>query len=210
VREWVPLLLAGSAFIAVALSPVSSRIETNSAVRAAVHAVPARNRNDRIYLNHDQLAQAYAAGLIDRPIRSILNVPHRLAYGEFVWNDDGVPAGPVWVRVDLATQLISVFRAGDEIGTAVVLYGAAKKETPRRVFRILEMEKDHQSSSYGGAPMPYTLRLTGDGVSIHGSAVRPGYATHGCIGVPLEFARRLFGQAHKGDQVLILSSSQTI
>jgi len=41
-------------------------------------------------------------------------------------------------------------------------------------------------------------------VAIHGSNVREGYATHGCIGVPLEFARLLFGAAVKGDQVVIL------
>lgn len=53
--------------------------------------------------------------------------------------------------------------------------------------------------------MPYTLQLTSDGVSIHGSMVRSGAATHGCIGVPLEFARRLFGQARVGDEVVIVA-----
>jgi len=152
---------------------------------------------------------AYASGLIDRPVRSILKVPHPLTYGEFVWDDRGVPSGPVWVRVDLESQLISVFRAGHEIGTAVVLYGAERKQTPRGIFPILAKDRDHRSSTYGNAPMPYALRLTGDGVSIHGSNVRWGYATHGCIGVPLDFARRLFSEVHKGDQVVILSSSGT-
>lgn len=53
--------------------------------------------------------------------------------------------------------------------------------------------------------MPYTLQLTNDGVSIHGSTVRWGAATHGCIGVPLEFARRLFNQAKVGDEVTIIA-----
>jgi len=52
--------------------------------------------------------------------------------------------------------------------------------------------------------MPYMLRLTRDGVAIHGSNVREGWATHGCIGVPLDFARRLFEEAAKGDMVTIL------
>ena len=52
--------------------------------------------------------------------------------------------------------------------------------------------------------MPYTLRLTDDGVSIHASSVRWGAATHGCIGVPLDFARLLFGAAGKGDFVVIV------
>jgi lipoprotein-anchoring transpeptidase ErfK/SrfK len=54
--------------------------------------------------------------------------------------------------------------------------------------------------------MPYTLRLTDDGVSIHGSTVRWGAATHGCIGVPLEFARRLFEASRVGDDVLIVAA----
>jgi lipoprotein-anchoring transpeptidase ErfK/SrfK len=41
-------------------------------------------------------------------------------------------------------------------------------------------------------------------VAIHGSNVREGWATHGCIGVPSEFAKELFGAAKKGDLVVIL------
>lgn len=136
-------------------------------------------------------------------ISSILNVRKRMKYGEFVWDDAGVPAGPVWVRIDLGKQLISVFRAGHEIGTAVILYGADEKPTPVGKLAVLEKRKDHRSSLYD-APMPYTMRLTDDGVAIHGSDVRWGAATHGCIGVPLHFADRLFEQVKVGDPVVIL------
>jgi lipoprotein-anchoring transpeptidase ErfK/SrfK len=54
--------------------------------------------------------------------------------------------------------------------------------------------------------MPFTLRLTDDGISIHGSDVRWGAATHGCIGVPLDFAEKLFDQAALGDKVAIVAS----
>ena len=87
-------------------------------------------------------------------------------YGDYRWDDSGVPAGPAWVRVDLDTQLISVFRAGHEIGTAVIVYGGDNKETPTGKLHILARARDHRSSLYDAA-MPYTLRLTGDGVSIH-------------------------------------------
>jgi lipoprotein-anchoring transpeptidase ErfK/SrfK len=66
--------------------------------------------------------------------------------------------------------------------------------------------KDHYSSTYDRAPMPYTLRLTNDGVSIHGNNVLQGYASHGCVGVPNGFARRLFDQARVGDEVFILGA----
>lgn len=137
-------------------------------------------------------------------IRSLLNVDRRMHYGEFVWNDDGVPAGPSWVRVDLAAQTVSIFRAGHEIGTAVILYGTDGHATPIGAFRVLEKDKDHWSHSYD-APMAYMLRLTDDGVAIHASDVEKGFATHGCIGVPLAFARRLFEAMKQGDSVVILS-----
>ena len=163
---------------------------------------------DRIFLTKAQLFQAHAEGAIDRDIQSVLDVRKRMHYGEFIWNDRNVPKGPVWVRVDLKSQLISIFRSGHEIGTAVVLYGADEKQTPDGVFPVIAKIKDHKSATYNGAPMPYTLRLTQDGVAIHGSDVRWGAATHGCIGVPVEFAQKLFGQVAKGDQVLIISDKR--
>lgn len=136
-------------------------------------------------------------------VRSVLNVTAPMQFGDFVWNEDRIPAGAVWVRIDLARQILSVFRDGHEIGSAVILYGTDGKPTPTGSFTILEKDAHHFSRSYD-APMPYMLRLTADGVAIHGSNVREGWATHGCIGVPLEFARLLFGVAGKGDPVAIL------
>lgn len=139
----------------------------------------------------------------DPNIKSVLNIPARLKHGEFAWNDRNVPAGPVWVRVDLSKQILSVFRAGHEIGTAVITYGAGTKPTPAGKFNVLWKQKDHQSSLYDAA-MPYTLRLTNDGVSIHGGDVQPGRATHGCVGVPIGFARLVFSQVGVGDPVVVL------
>jgi lipoprotein-anchoring transpeptidase ErfK/SrfK len=158
---------------------------------------------ERIPIAPDSVRKALAAGLIDRPVKTVLNVPAKMRYGDFRWDDKGVPAGPIWIRVDLGTQLISVFRSGHEIGTAVILYGADSVPTPIGKFPVLAKFRDHQSATYD-AKMPYTLRLTADGVSIHASDVRWGYATHGCIGVPAEFAAKLFDVASVGDEVMIV------
>ena len=83
-----------------------------------------------------------------------------MTYGDFRWDDKGVPAGPAWVWVDLDSQMLSVFRSGHEIGTAVILYGADGVPTPTGKFPILAKLKDHRSITYDNAPMPYTLRLT--------------------------------------------------
>jgi lipoprotein-anchoring transpeptidase ErfK/SrfK len=147
------------------------------------------------------------AGELDRPIASLLTIEKPLEYGEFRWDDRDIPAGKTWIRVDLKSQVLSVFRANHEIGTSVILYGADSKKTPPGTYHILAKAKVHRSSLYD-AEMPFTLRLTDDGISIHGSNVRWGAATHGCIGVPLDFARVLFGAVGNGDEVVVLASDR--
>lgn len=136
-------------------------------------------------------------------VKRILKIDHPLRHGDYVWDDAGVPAGPVVITIDLKAQTLSVFRAGYEIGVAVILYGATDKPSPLGTFPILQKDADHYSNLYDNAPMPYTLRLTNDGVAIHGSDVKWGKATHGCIGVPTAFARKLFRVAKLKDPVII-------
>ena len=137
-------------------------------------------------------------------VQSMLNITRRMSYGDFVWNEDGIPAGPIWVRVDLSRQLLSVFRGGHEIGAAVILFGTDGKPTPLGRFSILEKDAHHVSNLYD-APMPFMLRLTNDGVAIHAANVREGWATHGCVGLPPDFAAKLFATARRGDMVVIVA-----
>jgi hypothetical protein len=44
------------------------------------------------------------------------------------------PQGPVVITVDLAAQVVSIFRDGYEIGTAAIIYGADNMPTPLGVF----------------------------------------------------------------------------
>ncbi|UZK67927.1 L,D-transpeptidase family protein [Sphingomonas sp. M1-B02] len=140
-----------------------------------------------------------------RLVRSLLKVRKPLRFGGYVWKSDDVPQGDVWVRVDLSRQTLSVFRAGHEIGTTVILYGTGGKPTPVGTFPIIERAKQHRSTIYD-ADMPFMLRLTNDGIAIHASNVRTGFATHGCIGIPLAFARLLYDQVSRGDLVAIVGS----
>lgn len=137
-------------------------------------------------------------------VKRILDIPGTLKHGAWVWDDEGVPEGPLLITVDLVAQTMSVFRDGYEIGAAVVLYGADDKPTPLGEYPITQKKRHHVSNLYG-APMPYMLRLTNDGVAIHASDVAWGNATHGCIGIPSEFAAKLFAVAKLGDRVIITS-----
>jgi len=137
-------------------------------------------------------------------VRRILDVQGPLRMGAFHWDEAGAPAeGPVVITVDLEAQVLSIFRAGYEIGTAAILYGRDDKPTPLGAFPISQKHAKHVSNLYG-APMPYMMRLTNDGITIHGSdSVAAGYATHGCVAVPTAFARKLFEAARLGDIVIV-------
>ncbi|MXO88812.1 L,D-transpeptidase family protein [Alteraurantiacibacter aestuarii] len=154
----------------------------------------------------DPVVQEVPAYDADNPfvIKRILPINGPIRYGEWHWDDAGVPDGPLVVTVDLQARVISVFRNGYEIGAAAALLGTDEHPTPVGTFPILTKERHNVSEKYGNAPMPWTLRLTWDGVAIHGgSTVQLGYASHGCIGVPDEFVSRLYAIAKVGDQVII-------
>lgn len=137
-------------------------------------------------------------------IKSILPIEGSIRYGDWFWDESAAPkAGKLVITVDLDARVISAFRDGHEIGTAVALLGTQSHPTPLGSFPILTKEKDNVSEKYNNAPMPHTLRLTWDGIAIHGSPVMNGYASHGCVGVPDEFAAKLFAAAKRGDKVII-------
>ena len=136
-------------------------------------------------------------------VRRILPIEGPIKFGEWHWDERGAPAqGAMVITVDLAANVLSVFRDGHEIGATAVLTGHGDKPTPLGVFPITEKDRDHVSNLYD-APMPYMLRLTDDGVAIHATKVENGYITRGCIGVPDGFAARLFRTVRLGDRVIV-------
>ncbi|UVO50308.1 L,D-transpeptidase family protein [Sphingomonas sp. SUN019] len=136
-------------------------------------------------------------------VKSILPIDGPLKMGDAHWDESAAPGkGTIVITVDLAAQVLSVFRDGHEIGAAAILFGADAKPTPLGVYPITQKDADHVSNIYH-APMPYMLRLTNDGISIHASEVEDGYMTHGCIGVPKPFAKKLFAAVKLGDKVIV-------
>ncbi len=136
-------------------------------------------------------------------ITHILPISGPIKYGEWHWDETGAPAGPLVITVDLDARVLSVFRGGYEIGATAVLLGTQEKPTPLGVFPVKWKDRDHHSATYGNAPMPFTMRLTDDGVSIHGTKVEKGYASHGCIGVPNRFGAKIFAITPVGTKVYI-------
>ena len=86
--------------------------------------------------------------------------------------------------------------------------GRAGHATPTGVFTILQKARVHHSSTYDEASMPYTERLTWDGVALHAGGV-PGYpSSHGCVHLPLAFAELLFGVTQVGTTVVIAEAHE--
>ena len=89
------------------------------------------------------------------------------------------------------------------IATSTCSTGKLGHLTPTGVFKILQKDKNHHSSTYNNAPMPYMNRLTWSGIALHAGQL-PGYpASHGCVRLPKAFAELLFGVAKLGMTVVI-------
>jgi hypothetical protein len=138
----------------------------------------------------------------------ILPDPAMLPPDGFAWQPEVAPKGPVLVLVGLTEQIARVYRNGIEIGITRVSTGRPGYPTPTGVFTILQKARVHHSSTYDEASMPYTERLTWDGVALHAGIV-PGYpSSHGCVHLPLEFAELLFGVTEVGTTVVIADEHQ--
>lgn len=127
----------------------------------------------------------------------------KLKPGEFFWAPQIAPDGPLTMIVSLKVQRAFVYRNGVPIGVSTISSGMPGHETPTGIFTILQKEVDHTSNLYNGAPMPFMQRLTWDGVALHAGAL-PGYpASHGCVRLPLSFAKLLYGVTRLGLTVVI-------
>jgi lipoprotein-anchoring transpeptidase ErfK/SrfK len=123
--------------------------------------------------------------------------------GQFVWDDAAARAGNVTVVVSIASQRAFVYRGGTLIGATAVSTGAPGHETPTGEFTILQKQVMHKSNLYNEAPMPFMQRLTWDGIAIHAGR-DPGHPdSHGCVRVPIAFAKKLFGMTRLGAKVTV-------
>ena len=131
----------------------------------------------------------------------------QLRPGGYLWAPQIAPLGPVTIVISLTTQRAYVYRNGVPIGVSTVSTGAPGRETPTGVFVILQKAVFHRSNRYSNAPMPYMQRLTWTGIAMHAGNL-PGYpASHGCIRLPREFARLLFGITSRGLTVVITNEA---
>ena len=99
--------------------------------------------------------------------------------------------------------MIYVYRGGKLIGRSAVSTGITSHPTTPGTYTILTKNLTYHSKKYHEASMPYMERLTWDGMAIHGGNNPGKPSSHGCVHVPLDFAKKLYGITNKGDTVLI-------
>ena len=151
------------------------------------------------------LSGSAAAEQVKLSGRPLLTIAKQLKPGQYIWEPQRAPAGPALVVVNLETQRLLFFRDGVPIAASTVSSGKTGHETPTGVFTILQKNEKHFSKTYNNAPMPNMQRLTWQGIALHAGNL-PGYpASHGCVRLPLEFSKLLFGQTALGMTVVITS-----
>jgi hypothetical protein len=111
---------------------------------------------------------------------------------------------PVMAIVALADQRVSIYDADGKITVSPVSSGATGYETPAGIFSIVQKKEEHRSNLYEDGEMPFMQRITWTGIALHAGNL-PGHpASHGCVRLPMAFARQLFDMTDMGMRVLIV------
>ena len=111
--------------------------------------------------------------------------------------------GPVTILVSTDRQRLTVYDGDTQVAQTVVSTGVADHPTPHGVFSVIEKQVFHRSNLYSDAPMPFMQRLTWSGIAMHEGHVTGRPASHGCVRLPMAFAKELFRYTKRGARVVI-------
>jgi hypothetical protein len=123
--------------------------------------------------------------------------------GQYLWRDVPESAGPERVVIGLNDQLAFLYRGDTLMAVATISTGRFDKPSPTGIFAVLDKKPFYRSKKYDNAPMPWMQRIDQYGIALHGG-YNPGYpASHGCIRLPLAFAKKLYSLTSVGTPVYI-------
>jgi len=128
-----------------------------------------------------------------------------LKAGEHHWLPvAAIPAdGDVNITLDIANQVGFIFKGDTLIGVTNISTGKKGHPTPLGFWTINWKRPMYRSKKYDNAAMPFMQNIDDRGIAIHGG-VTPGYpASHGCIRLPMAFAKQLYGLTRPGNKVVI-------
>src|SRR2546430_3535904 len=97
----------------------------------------------------------------------------------------------------------TLYSDGQPIAYSRVSTGVPGHPTPTGVFSVIQKDRWHHSNIYSNAPMPFMQRITWSGVALHQGVVTGRPASHGCIRLTHDFARRLWSLTKVGVRVIV-------
>ena len=123
--------------------------------------------------------------------------------GQYVWRNVPESAGEERVVISLSEQVAYLYRGDTLMAVASISTGVEGRDTPTGIFAVRGKTPFHRSKKYDNAPMPFTQFIDQYGIAMHGGH-NPGYpASHGCIRLPLAFAKKLYSVTEVGTPVII-------
>jgi hypothetical protein len=125
-----------------------------------------------------------------------------LKTGQYLWRK-GAFDGPPRVVISLSDQRAYLYRGDALVAVSTISTGTDEHPTPTGIFSVLQKQPMHRSLKYENAPMPFMQQIDSYGIAMHAGHL-PGYpASHGCIRLPAEFAKKLYGITSVGATVMI-------
>jgi ankyrin repeat protein len=107
------------------------------------------------------------------------------------------------IEISLDEQKADLLKDGVPVFTAPISSGRKGFPTPTGDFVITDKHRDHRSSIYQEAKMPFFMRLSCRDFGMHEGALPGRPASHGCIRLPGDAARKLFKEIPIGTWVSI-------
>ena len=106
------------------------------------------------------------------------------------------------IEISLPMQSVALVRDGVPIYHARCSTGRAGYSTKRGEFVITNKERNHRSTIYH-VEMPYFMRLSCLDFGMHAGYVPNHPASHGCIRLPEDTARKFFSEIPVGTLVTV-------
>ena len=104
--------------------------------------------------------------------------------------------------IDLSSNQAWLMDSGTvSYGPVPITSGKPGYETPPGVFKVSFKDRDHRSSVYNNAPMPYSVFFN-DGIAFHAGSLQE--QSHGCIHLSTKAAKVFFNDLQPSDIVQVV------
>ncbi|MEO6198639.1 MAG: L,D-transpeptidase family protein [Sphingomicrobium sp.] len=126
----------------------------------------------------------------------------QLKPGKYLWRDVAAD-GSERVVVSLGDQMAYLYRGNTLVAVSTVSSGKPGHDTPLGIFSVLDKKELHHSKKYNNAPMPFMQRIDDYGIALHAGMIPGRPASHGCVRLPMDFAKKLFSATDVGTPIYI-------